>query len=78
MTSFPEMMFYAEAEGLLPTKEGKINAIIKWLKAQKGDTMFFQDFYDLCLDDYDLDLEDISTDEFHRIQKESGVNIVVY
>ena len=75
MTSFPEMMFYAEAEGLLPTREGKINAIINWLKKQDGDIMFFEDFYDLCLD---YDLEDVSANEFHQIQKESGVNIIVY
>lgn len=26
---FSELMFYAEAEGLLPTRAGKINAVIK-------------------------------------------------
>lgn len=30
---FSEMMFYAEAEGLLPTRAGKINAAIKEIKA---------------------------------------------
>ena len=30
--NFPELMFYAEAEGLLPTREGKINAVINELK----------------------------------------------
>ena len=29
MISFPEMMFYAEEEGLLPTRRGKLNAIIR-------------------------------------------------
>lgn len=29
---FAEMMFYAEVEGLLPTRTGRINAIIKNIK----------------------------------------------
>jgi hypothetical protein len=29
---FSEMMFYAEAEGFLPTRMGKINAVIKDIK----------------------------------------------
>lgn len=29
---FSEMMFYAEAEGLLPTRAGKINAAINIIK----------------------------------------------
>ncbi len=31
--TFAEMMFYAEAEGLLPTRAGKINAAINEIKA---------------------------------------------
>lgn len=30
---FAEMMFYAEAEGLLPTRAGKLNKTIKDIKA---------------------------------------------
>ena len=30
---FAEMMFYAEAEGLLPTRAGKLNKTIKDVKA---------------------------------------------
>ena len=74
MISFPEMMFYAEAEGLLPTREGKINAIIKWLRAQDGDTILAEDFYDLY---HDYGLTRVSNDEIHRIQRESGVKRVL-
>ena len=31
--TFAEMMFYAEAEGLLPTRAGKLNKTIKDVKA---------------------------------------------
>lgn len=75
MTSFPEMMFYAEAEGLLPTRTGKINAIINWLKSQSGDKILALDFYNLC-DDYDLN--DLSAKEQKYIESESGVDIVIY
>ena len=71
---FPEMMFYAEAEGLLPTREGKINAIINWLKQQDGDTMLAEDFYDMY---HDYGLTRVSSDEIRRIQRESGVKIVL-
>ena len=30
--NFAELMFYAEAEGMLPTRTGKINAIVKDVK----------------------------------------------
>lgn len=30
--NFSEIMFYAEANGLLPTREGKINAVINDIK----------------------------------------------
>lgn len=36
MITFPEMMFYAEAEGLLPTRVGRLNAVINDLKKYPG------------------------------------------
>lgn len=32
MISFPELMFYAEAEGYLPTRQGKINKVIREIR----------------------------------------------
>ena len=48
---FPEVMFYAEAEGLLPTKTGKINAAIKRLIADPRpeiDTEAFEEILNEC------------------------------
>lgn len=73
--SFGEMMFYAEAEGKLPTRTGKINAIINWLKNQSGNKILALDFYNLC-EDYGLD--DLSAKEQKYIESESGVEIIVY
>ena len=70
--SFGEMMFYAEAEGKLPTREGRINALINWLKEQDGDRISAEDFYDLY---HDHGLTNLSNSELQRIQKESGVTI---
>jgi len=36
---FAEMMFYAEAEGLLPTRLGKLNKTIKDVKADPRSAM---------------------------------------
>ena len=41
---FAEMMFYAEAEGLLPTRQGRINAVIKDVKEYPGSSIEFTEF----------------------------------
>lgn len=41
MITFPEMMFYAEAEGLLPTRVGRLNAVINDLKKYPGTIDFY-------------------------------------
>lgn len=42
--TFPEMMFYAEAEGLLPTRAGAINAVINDIKRYPAPTIEFSVF----------------------------------
>lgn len=44
---FPEVMFYAEAEGLLPTKTGKINAAIKKLIADPRPEINTEEFEEI-------------------------------
>lgn len=44
MIKFSEMMFYAENEGLLPTRQGKINAIIKDVKNYPAASIDEDDF----------------------------------
>ena len=41
---FEEMMFYAEAEGLLPTRAGRINKVIQDIKSFPHYTIDFNDF----------------------------------
>ena len=72
--SFGEMMFYAEAEGKLPTREGRINAVINWLKSQNGDRISAEDFYNLY---HDYGLTNLSNAELQRIQRESGVTVIL-
>ena len=42
--TFAEMMFYAEAEGLLPTRAGKINAVINAVKEYPRPEIEFSEF----------------------------------
>ena len=42
--TFAEMMFYAEAEGLLPTRAGKINAVIAAVKEYPRPEIDFSEF----------------------------------
>lgn len=45
MMNFAQTMFMAEASGLLPTREGKIQAIIKAVKAYPASTIEATDFF---------------------------------
>ena len=45
--TFPEMMFYAEAEGLLPTRAGAINAVINDIKKYPDSTINFSNFQEI-------------------------------
>ena len=64
--TFSETMFYAEAEGLLPTRAGKINAVINAIKNYPHATIEFFEFNQL-LKEYGLAYEDLSEREIRYI-----------
>lgn len=64
--TFPEMMFYAEAEGFLPTRAGKINAVIKDIKDYPGLSVDLFEFKEI-LKNHDLKYEDLSEREMRYI-----------
>ncbi len=66
MLSFGEMMFYAEAEGLLPTRAGRINAVINDMKDWPYDTMS-QDDFEKILVEHKLDYDDLTQKEIDYI-----------
>ena len=63
---FAEMMFYAEAEGLLPTRTGKLNAVIRDIKAYPAaaiDTYTFEEI----LNKHGLTFAELSQKELNYI-----------
>lgn len=46
--TFAEMMFYAEAEGMLPTRQGKINKLISKIKEIPSYSISENTFNYLC------------------------------
>ena len=64
--TFPETMFYAEAEGLLPTRAGKINAVIADIKKYPYSTIEFADFKEI-LHKHGLKYEELSERELRYI-----------
>lgn len=66
MITFGEMMFYAEAEGLLPTRAGKINAVIADIKAIPRPEIT-QDEFEQILRTYGLTYKGLSPRERHYI-----------
>lgn len=63
---FFETMFYAEAEGLLPTRAGKINAVIKEIKNYPY-SVIDKAHFETILSQYDLKYEDLSEKEIRYI-----------
>lgn len=63
---FPEMMFYAEAEGLLPTRQGRINAVIRDIKNYPKEEIDFEEFQEI-LENHDLNYFDLSEREINYI-----------
>lgn len=66
MISFPEMMFYAEEEGLLPSRTGRLNAVIKEVKAYPADTMP-EDEYERVLNKYGFSFSTLTMDDIRYI-----------
>jgi len=66
MKLFPEMMFYAEAEGLLPTRAGRINAVINDIKKDPRPAIEFSDF-EKILENHGFEYNDLSEREIRYI-----------
>ena len=66
MILFPETLFYAEAEGLLPTKIGKINAVIREVKEYQNSVIEFSEF-EKNLNKYGLSYNNLSEKEIKYI-----------
>jgi hypothetical protein len=66
MISFPETMYYAELEGLLPTRIGKINAAIKDIREYPSSEIPFSIFVDI-LNRHGLVYSDLSQRELNYI-----------
>ncbi len=65
--NFAELAFYAEAEGLLPTRVGKINALIKKVKAYPFSTIEKDDF-DAVAASVGIDPSSLSAREWRYIE----------
>ena len=65
---FPELMFYAEAEGLLPTRAGRINAVINEIKNNYYGEVISQAEFEEILNEYDLTLDSLSSRELRYIE----------
>ena len=59
---FAEMMFYAEAEGLLPTRAGKLNKTIKDVRADPRPEISLIELKQI-LNENGLDFDDLSQRE---------------
>lgn len=66
--TFPEMMFYAESEGLLPTRLGKLNAAINELNKDTRNTIPFEDFCQV-LEKHGLSFEELTPRELDYINE---------
>lgn len=63
---FAETMFYAEAEGLLPTRLGKINAVINAVKEYPHYEIEFSEF-EKILEQHGLKYKELSNQEIQYI-----------
>lgn len=65
--TFPEMMFYAEAEGLLPTRLGRLNAVINDIKKLPYSDIDFSEFEEI-LEDNGLSYDELSSKDLFYIE----------
>jgi hypothetical protein len=63
----PELFYYAESEGLLPTRRGKINAVIKEVRTYDP-VNFTMNELAYLLDKHNIDIESLSTQEKRYIE----------
>lgn len=64
--TFAETMFYAEASGLLPTRAGRINAVITTIKEYPRPEIEFSEF-EKILEKHGLHYDDLSDREIRYI-----------
>jgi glycine cleavage system regulatory protein len=63
----PELFYYAESEGLLPTRQGKINAVIKEVRTYDP-TNFAMNELAYLLDKHNINIESLSSQEKRYIE----------
>lgn len=61
-----EMLFYAEVGGLIPTRTGKINAVIRDIKNYPAPTIGMNEF-EKILNKYELTFKMLTDREIQRI-----------
>lgn len=59
MITFPEMLYYMECEGDMPTRAGRINAVIKEIKSIPPHHIS-EDEFEQVLNNYDLSYEELT------------------
>lgn len=64
--NFAELMFYAEAEGVLPTRAGKINAIVKDIKNYPSPIIDEETFADI-VESHDIRYNSLTNRELKYI-----------
>lgn len=69
--NFPELMFYAESSGDLPTRRGRLNAVIKDIKAVPTPTIDSDTLVSI-LTKNGIDIKDLTQEEFRYILR--GLN----
>ena len=63
----PELFYYAESEGLLPTRQGRINAVIKEVRTYDPANFTMNELAYL-LDKHNIDIESLSSREKRYIE----------
>jgi glycine cleavage system regulatory protein len=63
----PELFYYAESEGLLPTRQGKINAVIRKVRTYDP-TNFTMNELAYLLDKHNINIESLSSQEKRYIE----------
>lgn len=71
MTNMGYYFYMAEAEGLLPTRAGKINAVINTVKEYPRPEIEFSEF-EKILENYGLRYDDLSDREIRYINASIG------
>ena len=71
MTNISYYFYMAEAEGLLPTRAGKINAVINTVKEYPRSEIEFSEF-EKILENYGLKYDDLSDREIRYINVSIG------